>query len=243
MTSGQAIDRIPLWAASPIGGDMTAPSELTRFARGRPRLLLSALLGGAVYVLAPSDLRASLRAIAAWDVAVVCYLALAFHMFLRSDLAQIRRRAAAQDENAWVILFLTSAAAMFSLLAIVLVLRGAKDLTPGEIGLHFGMAAATIICSWVLAHLMFALHYAHGYYQREASDGATPGLQFPGEAPPDYWDFCYFSFVIGMTCQVSDVGVVDRRLRRLTLAHGVLAFFFNTIILALSINIAAGLLQ
>lgn len=226
---------------------MTLSSELSRlagrFARGRPRLMASALVGGLAYLLAPAHLRASLRAIAAWDLAVVCYLALAFHMFLRSDLAQIRRRAAAQDENAWVILLLTSAAAMFSLLAIVLVLRGAKDLSTGEIALHFGMAAATILCSWALTHLMFALHYAHGYYQREANDGASPALQFPGKDAPDYWDFCYFSFVIGMTCQVSDVEVADRRLRRVTLAQGVLAFFFNTIILALSINIAAGLLQ
>jgi uncharacterized membrane protein len=228
---------------------MAVSSGLSRlaphFAQVRPRLLISAAIGGAAYLLAPSYLRAPLRAIAAWDLAVICYLAMALHMFLRSDLAQIRRRAAAQDENAWVILLLTSAAAMFSLLAIVLVLRGAKELTPGEVALHFGLAAGTILCSWLLVHLMFALHYAHGYYQREAGDGSAsgPGLQFPGEDPPDYWDFCYFSFVIGMTCQVSDVEVADRRLRRLTLAHGVLAFFFNTIILALSINIAAGLLQ
>ena len=216
--------------------------RLVQLTRGRPRLLLSLLLGVAAYLLTPDALSQSLRAMAAWDIGVCCYLALAVHMFARSGLAQIRSRAAAQDENAWVILLLTSAAALFSLLAIMLALRGAKELAPPVMALHLGLAAGTIICSWALVHIMFAQHYAHGYYQREATPKSAPALQFPGDQPPDYWDFCYFSFVIGMTCQVSDVQVADRNLRRLTLAHGVLAFFFNTIILALSVNIAAGLL-
>ncbi len=221
---------------------MSIVEAARRTVRARPRLLISALLGVLFYFLLSNDLRPSVRAMAAWDAAIFCYLAMAFHMFAKSDLANMRRRAALQDENAWMILLLICAAALFSLLAILFVLHGAKDLGPSLLALHLGLAGGTIVCSWTLVHVMFALHYAHEYYQPEAAGKPSRALQFPSEERPDYWDFCYFSFVLGMTCQVSDVVITDRMMRRLALAHGVLAFFFNTIILALSINIAAGLL-
>ena len=100
----------------------------------------------------------------------------------------------------------------------------------------------TILLSWVFAHTAFAVHYAHDYYA-DRSAQVSPGLLFPGDAgDPDYWDFLYFSFVVGMTCQVSDVQVATQPWRRLVLAHGVIAFVFNTVVLALSINLLAGLL-
>jgi uncharacterized membrane protein len=93
----------------------------------------------------------------------------------------------------------------------------------------------TIVLSWSMIHSSFALHYAHEYYR-----GIKPGgLAFPGDDKPDYWDFVYFSFVIGMTAQVSDVGITDKVIRRTATAHGVVSFIFNTALVALMVNIAA----
>jgi uncharacterized membrane protein len=111
----------------------------------------------------------------------------------------------------------------------------------GSVGLWLSvLAGATVLLSWLLAHSVFAVHYAHGYY-KDLLEKRQRGLDFPGENDdPDYWDFLYFSFVVGMTAQVSDVQVMTRGWRRLVLAHGILSFLFNTVILALSINLLAG---
>ena len=108
-------------------------------------------------------------------------------------------------------------------------LEGAADLIA---------AAASIVLSWLYMNMIFALHYAHGYYSHR--NGMHKGLDFPGKEDPDYWDFAYFSLVLGMTFQVSDVQIVSRRLRRTALLHCVIAFFFNVFIIAISVNVAAG---
>ena len=134
-------------------------------------------------------------------------------------------------------------AACMSLLAVILVLQEHKALQKIG-GLHLFMAAMAVIESWLLIHTVFTLHYAHVFYRsmQEADvEGSGGGLIFPGGDNPDYEDFAYFSFVVGMTCQVSDVNVSSRSMRRLTLLHGLLSFAFNTMILALSINIISGL--
>ena len=130
-----------------------------------------------------------------------------------------------------------------SLLAVILVLREHKALQKTA-GLHLFMAALAVIEAWFLIHTVFTLHYGHVFYRSEQEAdvaGTGGGLIFPGWHPPDYQDFAYFSFVVGMTCQVSDVNVTSRSMRRLALLHGLLAFAFNTVILALSINIISGL--
>jgi uncharacterized membrane protein len=105
------------------------------------------------------------------------------------------------------------------------------------------LAGITILLSWLLAHTVFALHYAHEYF-RDLAENRPPGLNFPSEHDdPDYWDFLYFSFVVGMTAQVSDVQVLTQPWRRLVLAHGILSFLFNTVVLALSINLFAAFFQ
>jgi uncharacterized membrane protein len=132
-----------------------------------------------------------------------------------------------------------------SLASIFLLLQKAKATDAGLPAVQVALAVLTIVCSWVLTHVMFALHYAHRFYRDDPSTpekDATGGLRFPGDAPPHYWDFLYFSFVIGMTSQVSDVQVTSRPMRHLVLWHGVLSFAFYTIVLALSINIVAGLI-
>ena len=131
------------------------------------------------------------------------------------------------------------------LFAIVFELHGIKDQPSASAGLHVLLAAATILLSWLFMNTIFALHYAHGYYgDADPSTKYEPigGLVFPRRHDLDYWDFMYFSFVVGMTFQVSDVQVEAHKLRREVLAHGVLAFFFNVVIVALTINIVAGLI-
>ncbi len=145
----------------------------------------------------------------------------------------------------YTVLILSTAAAIAILLSIVFELHGLKNLPADRAGLHSALAAGTILLSWFFMNTIFALHYAHGYYgDADPSSGYKPtgGLVFPGRPDPDYWDFLYFSFVVGMTFQVSDVQIEDHSLRRDGLIHGVLAFFFNVIIVALTINIVAGLI-
>jgi len=155
----------------------------------------------------------------------------------------MRRKAQQQDEGRVVILSLIIGAACASLLAIGFMLNRGKDASPQILALHVAIAVVTIIGSWLLVHTVFALHYAHGYYQDNSTgDTIAGGLEFPDDRQPDYWDFLYFSFVIGMTSQVSDVAISSRSLRRLALLHGILSFFFNTAILAMSINIIASLI-
>ena len=157
----------------------------------------------------------------------------------------MRRRAQIEDERRSAVLILSVAVATAILLTIISQLHGLKDLPSGFVALHVGLAAITILLSWFFMNTMFALHYAHGYYgDADPPNDYKPvgGLIFPGKVTPDYWDFLYFSFVVGMTFQVSDVQIEDHELRRAVLGHGVLAFFFNVVVLALTINIFAGLI-
>lgn len=205
--------------------------------RSRPRLFLSAALGVGIFVLLPRGLALQTRGIIAWDAGVAVFLTTALRMMLSASIERMRLRAAQQDAGSWAVLVVTVAAVCFSMSAIGFELHDAKAQPAGPAGFGLGLAAATIFLSWGFTHTMFALHYAHEFYR-----AARPsGLIFPGDSPPDYADFLYYAFVVGMTCQVSDVQVAGRGLRRLTLCHGVLSFVFNTVILALAINIAAGL--
>jgi uncharacterized membrane protein len=209
-----------------------------RVIRARPRLFTSSGVGiaAAVVLAGMTGWRPVLRGIVGWDIGVGFYVLLAGEMIARADVHQIRRNAAAQDEGAITILVLTVAASVASLLAIVGLLGTS---TAGTAGRHPGellLALITIGLSWVLVHTMFALHYAHEFY--DASDGH--GMVFPGgETEPDYWDFLYFALVIGMTSQVSDVGITTQEIRRTVAVHGVISFFFNAALLALTVNIAA----
>src|SRR5258708_28182612 len=152
-----------------------------------------------------------------------------------ADIDGMRRHAARQDVGRQALLFLTALAALASLGAILVELGGANK-APA----HLALAAVTILLSWMFTHTIFALHYAYEYYDEEKHRGG--GLNFPGDEPPDYWDFLYFSLVIGMTSQVSDVAVTSNRVRRMVAGHGVVSFIFNATLLALTVNIAASLL-
>jgi uncharacterized membrane protein len=188
----------------------------------------------ALALTALTDWRLASRLLVGWDLYVGLYLALVAHVMAVCDVSRIRERAAREDEGQVAILMLTVSAALASLGAIVAELG--SSVGSARRPSHVVLAALTILLSWAFIHAIFALHYAHEFY--DETDGG--GLAFPGSDPaPDYWDFVYFSFVIGMTSQVSDVAVTSKRIRRAVAAHGVVAFIFNAALLALTVNIAA----
>jgi uncharacterized membrane protein len=211
-----------------------------RIVRARPRLFTSATLGLLVFLaLLLTDWRLPTRLLIAWDVCVGLYLVLGFHLAMQADVHRIRRRARLQDEGRTMILVLTAVAALASLGAIIALLGTAGGTTRTAMQLMF--ATVTIVLSWAFTHTMFALHYAHEFYDENGGKGG--GMQFPGEeTEPDYWDFLYFSFVIGMCAQVSDVTVTCKPIRRTVFAHSVISFIFNAALLALTVNIAASAL-
>jgi uncharacterized membrane protein len=210
--------------------------RVLRVMRARPRLFVCAAFGLVLIGLLPGDWRWATRLLVGWDVGVTVYLIAVFLVMTRSDTANIRRRSVLMDEGRITVLVLTAAAALASLGAIVVQL---SDKT-GHAPLHLGLAVATLVLSWSFTHTIFALHYAHEFYaDKRYADG---GLAFPGKDEPDYWDFMYFSLVIGMTSQVSDVAVTAKALRRFVAAHGVISFVFNAALLALTVNIAASAL-
>jgi uncharacterized membrane protein len=209
---------------------MPAP---VRIVYARPRTFLAIVIGIVAFFVAPQSLRLVTRLLIGWDVFTASYLLLVYVMMMRSGLAHIRRSAILQDDGSIIILLVAALGAFASIAAIVFEL-GAGRRTPPELAL----ATATIALSWAAVHTIFALHYAHEFY-RGAKAG---GLAFPaGDKPeePDYWDFVYFSFVIGMTAQVSDVGITTKTIRRIATAHGIVSFIFNTALVALMVNIAA----
>lgn len=221
----------------------TSKIKLVRVLATRPRLLTSIGIAGLSFLLLPDWLRLSARIILAWDCGAICFLVAVGLLIGKATPGRMRRRAQMEDEGRWTILLLVIIAACISLLAIGFMLNDKKGLPASILTLHLGLAGLTVVASWLLMHTIFALHYAHGYYmsdRQDANSQQVEGLDFPQDTQPDYWDFLYFSFVIGMTCQVSDVQIMSKEMRRLALGHGILTFFFNTVILALSINLIAG---
>jgi uncharacterized membrane protein len=208
-------------------------SRPVRVIYARPRTFGSILVAIVAFFLLPGSLRLVTRLLIAWDTFAGLYLVLAYIMIFRCGLAHIRRNAALQDDGRFLILLMTALGAFASIAAIVFEL-GASNRS----ALQLTLATLTIALSWATVHTIFALHYAHDYYR-----GAKPGgLQFPSgdqHDHADYWDFVYFSFVIGMTAQVSDVGITDKIIRRTATVHGIISFVFNTALLALMVNIAA----
>jgi uncharacterized membrane protein len=177
----------------------------------------------------------------AWDVGVWVYLFSMFWMMARANHEAVQRIAAQQDEKGVVILAALSLAAIVSLAAIGHELAAIKAMPASDRGLHYLFAGVTLLGSWLLPGVLFCFHYAHFYYM---GDPEQRPLMFPDHtARPDYWDFMYFSFTIAVAVQTSDVSVRSPVLRKLVLGQSVLAFFFNLVILGMSVNIAAGLLN
>jgi uncharacterized membrane protein len=210
-----------------------------RIALAHIKLIAAVALGVALFFVLPRELNAVTRALLAWNVGVLLYLVLATWVIVRAELRYLRDRAAEEDEGAGLILVLTVLAAVASIIAIFFELAASRDDQTNWLSPM--LALSTVLLSWVFIHTIFAFHYAHDFYG-EAEGGRKGGLKFPEtdagkEAAPDYWDFVYFSFVIGMTFQVSDVQVTNKAVRRLVVFHGAVSFFYNVAVLALMVNI------
>ena len=197
------------------------------------RLFISIAVGAAIALaLLGLPWRIATRLLVGWDAAVALYLVLTYRVMADASVARIRERAAIVDEGATALLILTPAAALASLVAVVIELGHAPSLT------QITLAISTIVLSWAFMHSIFALHYAHEFYG-EGRDDSIGGLIFPGKDDPDYWDFLYYSLVVAMTAQVSDVQITSKTIRRLTTLHGAISFFFNATVLALTVNIVS----
>ncbi len=220
-----------------------SPYAMVRFVRARPRLFSGLAVGVGTALLLPNSLgmQPITQAIVGWNVGAWLYLALAMHMMFWSSNQRMKTRALQQDEgNALVLLFVVISAVM-CLGAILAELAVVKELSGMARYTHIALTLLTILSSWAFTQVMFALHYAHDFYAMESA-GGQGGLDFPGREPPDYGDFLYFSCVIGTSGQTADVAISNRRMRRTSLLHCVVAYFFNITLFALTINIASGLL-
>jgi uncharacterized membrane protein len=207
-------------------------------ARTHPRLSAAATLGIAVGILAPADSIIS-KILIGWNTGVWTYLVLMLWLTMRAKAPDVKRIAEVEDENAGLVLLLVCIAALASLATITFELAGSRDLETARKLLRYGFTALTVIGSWLLIGVIFSVHYARLYY---TWNGKEPALRFAEDLiTPDYWDFLYFSFTIGVAVQTADVGVATRDLRKIVLAQSLIGFVFNTAILGFSINIAAGL--
>jgi len=216
------------------------PAYLLRVGMAHKRLMISAALGLVTLFVLPESLTLVTRMLIGWDAGVLIYLvAAAVVMTQCSSVASMQANASVQDEGALAVLALAVAAAVASLGAIFAELATIER-TSAHYGLYTALAVGTVVLSWAFTQTIFALHYAHEFYGEHLRKS---GLKFPGDDQPDYWDFVYFSFVVGMTFQVSDVAVTHKAIRRLVVAHGALSFFFTAAIISVTVNIAASVIQ
>jgi len=211
---------------------------LRHIIRRRPHLALAILFGIAVALLWPGHAPWLRRALIGWNAGVWTYLLGMGWLIVHADHRKVRTIAGREDESAHVVLGTLLAGTGFSLYAIVSEMARTGHVPADRVALHYAFTALTVIGSWLLVGMLFCFHYAHFYYRAGNSE---PPLRFPQEKlEPDYWDFLYFSFTIAVAAQTSDVAVASNAMRKLVLGQSVLAFFFNLLILGLSINIAAG---
>lgn len=218
---------------------MNVFSSLFRYHR---RLVGAIVLGVLAGMFVPGHWSSIERPLIGWNVGLWCYLLMLWQMMSTVESARIRELADREDESARTVLFSVTVATIASIAAIVLELATVKS-APSEAlkSLHIILSVVTLLGGWLLLPTLFTIHYARMYF---IHDGGATGLRFPDEKlEPDYWDFAYFAFTIAVASQTSDVAVANPPMRRVTLAHSVLSFFFNLAVLGLSINIAASLLS
>lgn len=219
------------------------PMAMWRSLMVRPRVIIAALVAGAVLFALPDQLSPAVRATLAWNAAGLIYLVATLRLMQSCNCDQIRQHAAGQDDSAVVILAIILVAIAASFVAIGGLLSEVKTASAAMKPLYLGLAALTILVSWSVTQLVFTVHYAHEFYAPpERQHDAENGLVFPDDAMPDYWDFFYFAATIGATSQTSDTAVRSKSLRRLVTLHAIVSFFFNTMVLALTINLAASLI-
>ena len=209
-----------------------------------PRRLIYGFLAGVVSLAVPLSSSWYVRGLLGWCVGLAVYLVLAWWLCIKFNAANTRNHAQAQDEPSVVLLLVLLTATGACVAAITVLMLQSRELTGWVRAGYLILGVASLAGSWLFIQTIFTFRYAHRYYQEEKNDEPDgPGLKFPGGLDPDYFDFLYYAHVVGMTSQVSDVQVTSREMRRLTMVHGVLSFWFNMLIVALSINVVAGALQ
>lgn len=213
------------------------------------KLLISLVSALIIFFSIHAEMSLNTSLVITWIVYSFVMLVLYWSTILTTHPLEMKKMAKMQDSNRTLIFLFVLAAALASLFVVVLLLSSTKQLSGLELSLHVFLSVAAVVCSWALVHTIFVFRYAHLYYENapavkdKAASKYTEGLEFPEEKEPDYLDFTYFSFVIGMTFQVSDVEISSKRIRRLALMHSLVSFAFNTVIVALSINIISGLIS
>ena len=209
------------------------------------KLIFSLCLGVLCYFILPfSKVALSFHLIASWDVFCFCLLILNWITFFNTDTATIRSQAKKQDDSRVIIFIIILVATAISMLSIIqMLINGPAKNLNNVMSLIIEVSCMTL--SWCLVHTVFSIRYAHLYYSnhRDNPDAHAGGLEFPKEEKPDFIDFAYYSFTLGMTFQVSDVSITSRKLRRLTLLHSVFSFAFNAAIIAFTVNVISGLIQ
>jgi uncharacterized membrane protein len=199
----------------------------------RPRLLGSMVLGCSIWALLSGMMPASRAMLIGFDIGVSSFLLLMLHVMLRATESSMRQRAIEQDQGKWPIMIATVALVAMVLAALSSELRAAKS----QASLDVGLAAGSIFLTWMLVAVMFSQQYAHSFYAKAGQ------LSFPGTDKPDYWDFLYFSVVLNMCFQTSDVTVSSSAMRRIVMLHSISAFFFNLLIVGITVNVVAGVLS
>jgi uncharacterized membrane protein len=211
--------------------------------RSRPRLFAGLAVMLVAWPQLPAALPLTTRGIVAWDIGVLVFLLSSAQLFIAESPEQMPAAAEAQQEGEWTIFWVTLAVIIVSFVAVSSEFSSIKGAPVGKQGWVVALVALTLLLSWLVTHVTFAFRYAHEFYARdEGGPEVDGGLSFPSENEPDYWDFLYFALVLGMTFQVSDVQITSRKLRRVATLHGLLSFLFNTVIVAFTVNIAAGLM-
>lgn len=210
---------------------------------GHQRLIYASVVGGLVALL-PLPLLAPTHGLLAWCLGALTYLVLAWWLAMTFDAKRTRAHALAQDQPSVILFILMVLSAFASIVAIVLMRQHLQDLSERQRLMQLALSMVALVTSWFLIQTVFAFRYAHMYYRvEEHSKSHVAGLEFPGRQAPDYFDFLYYSHVVGMTSQVSDVVVTTRQMRRLTLVHSVTSFAFNMLLLALGVNLMASAIQ
>jgi len=222
----------------------TAPATSRYAFDAHHRASISCLVALVAGLLLRGHVGIPLLLVMTWEAFALSALVMAWFVISTKDPYEARRNARLKDASATFLFVLVICAATASLLAVGLVLHDVKNLGSSAMLVHIIASAAAILISWTFVHSIFALRYAHLYFfnaHEVERDAVSGGLIFPGKHGPGFMDFAYFSFVIGMTCQVSDVQISSPQMRRLVLMHGLISFMFNTAILAMFVNIVAGL--
>jgi uncharacterized membrane protein len=215
--------------------------RLLRIIYARPHLFTGVGLGLLAFLILTPVPQAAIRAVLGFDFGSAVFICWSITSFFRSQDRDISADAKRQQEGEWSVFALTLIGAVMSFISIFLFSGSSGDHKTAR-GLYLAFVVTTLVLSWLTTHVSFAYRYAHEYYTKNDKGDPDGGIEFPKDEKPDYLDFIYFSFVLGMTFQVSDCNVTSKKLRRLATLQGLIGFLFNTVILALSVNIAASLL-